>query len=65
MPTTPWDWEESVCGKVKELSPHDAPAPLGKHVVAISYHYENFHYNGITGTLVTRVLYMINKNPVD
>ena len=25
IPTTPHDWEESVCGKVKELTPHDAP----------------------------------------
>ena len=36
MPTTPCDWEESVHGKVKELTPKDAPTPLGNHVVPIS-----------------------------
>ena len=30
MPTTPFDWEESVCGKVKDLTLKYAPAPLEK-----------------------------------
>ena len=42
MPTTPRDWEESIYVKVKELTPHDVPAPLGKHATTISYHYFNF-----------------------
>ena len=42
MPTTKCDCEESVYGKVKKLTPHDAPAPVGNHVVTISYHYSNF-----------------------
>ena len=28
MPTNPHDWEESFYGKIKELTPHDVPAPL-------------------------------------
>ena len=36
-PTTPHDWEESVYGKVKELTPHDAPTPLGKQAVNLHH----------------------------
>ena len=53
VPTTSHDWEESVYGKVTELLPEDAPAPKGKHVVTISYHYSNLHHNVATGRLVT------------
>ena len=48
-PTVPRDWEESVCGKFKELSPHDAPASLEKHVVTISYYDDNMFHNVMTG----------------
>ena len=48
IPTTPYDWEKTVCGKVKELASQDAPAPLGKHVVTISYHDTNLFHNVIT-----------------
>ena len=65
MSTAPCDWEESVYGKVKELTPHDASAPLGKHVVTISYHDANLHHNIITGRSVTGVLCMLNKTPID
>ena len=65
IPTTPYDWEESVYGKVKELTPHDAPTPLGKHVVTISYHDANLYHNLVTGRSVTGVLHMLNKTPVD
>ena len=50
--TVPCDWEESVHGKVKELTPEDAPTPLGKHVVTISYHDVNLFHNVITGLSV-------------
>ena len=44
MPTTPCDWKESVHGKAEELTPHDVPEPLGKHLVTISEHDDNiFH----------------------
>ena len=65
MLTTPCDWEESVCGKVKELTPEDAPTPLGKHVVTISHHGANLFHNVMTGQSVRGVLHMLNKNPID
>ena len=65
VPTTPCDWEESFCGKVKELIPHIAPAPLGKHEVTISYHDDNRFYNFITGQSVVGVLHILNKTHID
>ena len=65
IPTTPCDWEESVHVKVKELTPEDAPTPLGKHVVTISYHDDNLFHNVITERSVTGVLHMLNKTHVD
>ena len=65
MPASSYDWEESVCGKVTEHLPEDAPTPKGKHVVTISYHDANLHHNVITGRSVTGVLHFLNKTPVD
>ena len=63
--TTPCNWEESVYGKIKELTPHYAPAPQEKHVVTISYHDTNLFHNVISGRSVTGVLHMLNKTPID
>ena len=49
MPTTSCDWEESVYGKIKKLTPEDVPALLGKHVITISYHDANLFHKVITG----------------
>ena len=65
MTTTPCDCEASFYGKVKELTTHDAPAPLGKNVVTIMYHDANLFYNVMTGGSVTGVLHMLNKTPSD
>ena len=32
-----YDWEESVCGKVEEVLPNNAPEPLGKCAVIINF----------------------------
>ena len=56
MPETAHDWEESVCGKVSEVLPTDAPEPLGNVVVTISYHDANLNYNVITGRSVAGML---------
>ena len=64
-PTTLHDWEESVYGKVKEHTPHDAPVQLVKHVVNISYHDANLFHNVITGRSVAGVLHVMNKIPMD
>ena len=48
-------------GKVSEVLPLDAPVPLGKDVVTISYHDANFCHNVLTCRSVTIVLYLVNK----
>ena len=65
IPTTSYDWEESVCGKVTKLLPEDAPAPKGKHVVTISYCDASLYHNIVTGRSVTGALHFLNKNLVD
>ena len=65
IPTTPYDWKESVYGHVKELTPHDAAISLGKHVVTIIYLDANFYHNVITRIPVTGELHVLNKTPID
>lgn len=65
IPTTSYDWEESVHGKVSELLPKDAPEPKGKHAVTISYRDANLYHNVATGRSVTGVPHFLNKIPVD
>ena len=65
LPERTYDWEESVYGKVSEVLPADAPEPLGKFAVAISYHDANLYHNVLTGRSVTGVLHLVNKTPID
>ena len=65
IPTPVYDWEESVYGKATELIPHDAPVPLGKHVITISYCDASLYHNLVTGRSVTGVLHFLNKTPID
>ena len=45
--------------------PVDVPKVLGKHVVIVIYHDENFHHNLFAVRSVTGVLYLISKTHVD
>ena len=54
-----------MCGQVKELTPHNAPAPLGNHEVTIRYHDENLFHDVITGRSVSGVLHVLNNAPID
>ena len=65
IPITPYDWQESVYGKITELLPHDAPPSKGKHIVTVSYHDAKLYHNIITGRLVTVILHFLNKTPID
>ena len=60
-----FDWEKSVYGEAKELLPDDAPLRLGKIVTIISYCDANLYHNLVTSRSVTRILYFINKTPID
>ena len=64
-PITPYEWEDSVCGKVTAFLPQDAPTPKGKHVVAVSYHDSNMCHNIVTDTSFTGFLRFLNKTLAD
>ena len=65
LPNVEFDWAKSVYGEVKELTPHDAPEPLGKYVTLTHYVDANLMHDMITGRSVTGILHLINKTPID
>ena len=65
MLVTPYEWEDSVCGKASELIPQDAPMPKGKHVSTVSCHDSNIRHNVVTGRSVTGVLNFLNGTLLD
>ena len=60
-----FDWEASICGKISEVLPDNAPPPLGKHIITISYHNANLFCNVITGRSVKRIMHFLSKTPID
>lgn len=60
-----YDWSDSVYGSVKEDVPRDAPKPLGKPVVTVSYVDANLLHCLVTGRSVTGVLHFLNGTPID
>jgi len=65
VPVMEFDWAKSVYGDVKEILPHDAPEPLGKHVVSVHYVDANLMHCMATGKSVTGILHFLNKTPID
>ena len=66
IPVSKYDWSCSVYGDVKELTPRDAPKPLGKFVTLSHYVDANlFHDMVITGHSVTSILHFLNKMPIN
>ena len=64
-PDSEYDWLCMVYGDVQEQIPHDAPEPLGKEVITITYEDVNLYHDMITGRAVAGILHMINDTPVD
>jgi hypothetical protein len=60
-----YDWADAVYGKVKEDIPSDAPTPLGKPVVTVSYVDANLLHCLVTGRSVTGILHFLNGTPID
>ena len=60
-----YDWARSVYGDVKESKPHNAPKPLGKHVILTCYKDANLYHDLTSGKAVSAVLHFINQTPVD
>ena len=49
----------------KEQLPHDAPPPLGKPVVTVSYKDANLMHDMLTGKSVTGILHFVNQTPFE
>ena len=62
---TPYNWEQSVYGNIKEAIPHDVPEALGRPVVLTHYVDANLYHDMLTGRLVTGILHLINQTPID
>ena len=60
-----YDWTDTVYGKVREEVPADAPLPLGKSVVTVSYVDANLMHCLNTGRSVTGILHFLNGTPID
>jgi hypothetical protein len=54
-----------VYGHVKELTPRDAPRPLGKAVTTITYSDANLYYDMLTGRSVSGILHLCNQTLID
>jgi hypothetical protein len=65
LPELSHDWSRSVYGEIPELVPHDAPEPLGKHVVLTHYVDANLMHDVVTGRYVTGILHLANITPID
>jgi hypothetical protein len=66
VPDHQYDWTYTVYGNTKEVLPNDAPEPLSKHVTLLHYILDaNLMHNVTTGKLVTGILHLINKTPLD
>jgi len=60
-----YDWSATTYGTVREAIPHDAPPPLGKPVVTVSYVDANLLHCLNTGRSVAGILHFLNGTPID
>ena len=61
---TTYDWEKSFYQNAKELTPSDAPEPLGPPVHTTTYVDANLCHDMLSGKSVTGVLHFLNKTPI-
>ena len=64
LPIQDYDWARSIYGNVTEEIPKDAPTPLGKPVVNITYLDTNLYHDYLTGRAVPDILQLINGTPI-
>jgi hypothetical protein len=65
IPDHQYDWTYTVYGNTKEVLPKDTPEPLGKYATLSHYVDSNLMHDITTGKLVTGILHLINKNPLN
>ena len=65
FPAQTHDWEYTVYGKVCKDVPHDAPEPLGNHVLLSTHVDTNLYHDLVNGRALTAVLHLMNQTPFD
>jgi hypothetical protein len=65
IPVPDNDWAKSIYGDVEELTPHDAPRPLGRSVLMTTYVDANLMHDMTTGRSVTGIIHLLNQTPID
>ena len=65
LPEPSYDWDDSVCGRVEEIIPHDSPKPLGNIADAVTWVDANLLHDLISGKSVSGILHMVNKTVID
>jgi Reverse transcriptase (RNA-dependent DNA polymerase) len=62
LPDQDFDWCHSVYSHIEELTPRDAPRPLGKAVTTITYTDANLYHDMLTRRSVTGILHLCNQH---
>ena len=65
LPENYIDWSTSIYGDCKDVLPTDAPVPLGRPVLTTTYVDANLMHDLLSGKLVTGILHLLNKTPID
>ena len=58
-----YDWAKTMYSDTKEILPTDAPTPLGKPVILITYVDANLYNCMLTGRSFTGIIHLINQTP--
>jgi hypothetical protein len=63
--TPVYDWMSTLYGDCVEDIPKDAPPPMGKFVITVSYVDANLMHDMIFGKSVTGCIHFLNQTPID
>ena len=58
-------WMKSVYGKIFEITPTDAPEPLGRLIILTHYINAILHHDWLTGMSVIGTPQLLNKTPIE
>jgi Reverse transcriptase (RNA-dependent DNA polymerase) len=65
IPEKTYDWDYTCYEGAEELIPSDMLRPLGKEVQTTTFVDANLYHDLISGRLVTGILHLLNKTPID
>ena len=65
IPEHEYDWSNSVYGSLGEITPTDAPEPLGKFVTLTHFVDANLIHDVTFGKSVTGILHLLYNTPIE